>query len=135
MDLLYKVARLQNMDLVKQRVDLKKLSEENYAELVDKVEELVEFVEDAVPGPGHYSVTREFDHPGKGHKFSRKGASTTVDPSGHLGPGTYSVQKIGRKDFSTHEGFQQTGQQRAEVGILSEVPGPGRYDVEANSIK
>lgn len=61
LDLLYKVARLQNMDLVKQRVDLKKLSEENYSELVEKVEELVEFVEDAVPGPGHYTLRREFD--------------------------------------------------------------------------
>ena len=42
-------------------MDLKKLSEDNYVDLLEKVEELVEYVEDAVPGPGYYSVRREFD--------------------------------------------------------------------------
>jgi hypothetical protein len=41
---------------------LNKLSENNYEELVDKVEELVEFIEDTIPGPGYYDVKREFEN-------------------------------------------------------------------------
>lgn len=100
------------MDLVKQRVDLKKLSGEKYEDLVEKVEELVEFVEESVPGPGYYSLKRTFDDVPKGkstmNMHDHRRVTKQVSENRRLGPGSYDPKRVSKKDFSTHQAAFQS---------------------------
>ena len=126
------------MDLVKQRVDLKRLSEEKYEDLVEKVEDLVEFVEESVPGPGYYQIKREFEDMPKSKGTmslsNHRKASSRSRESRRIGPGSYNPQGQKRKDFSTHQAAFQSSQAR-DKEILNEGPGPGKYDVKGYSLK
>ena len=39
-----------------------KMNGNDNAEIDDKLDDIVEFIQDGVPGPGYYQVQREFDN-------------------------------------------------------------------------